>query len=160
MATTSLSTLEDFEPFTIINDKALHTELIQQSDLFYRVSKNHADAVSKRDHCKYILDKLDSDLAIRMRMSAIESGEKTTEKKIEEMVAVHPDHVSTTENYLKYKCEADRWAALSRSLEQRADMLRELVGLHKTGYFGTGLGGTASDVDYEMGKEALIKART
>lgn len=154
-----LTTLEDFEPFTIINEKALHTELIQQSDLFYRVSKNHAEAVSKRDTCKYVLDKLDSDLAIRMRKDAADTGEKMSERKIEEMVAVHPEHIATTENYLKYKCEADKWQALSKSLEQRADMLRELVGLHKTGYFGTGIGGVSDDL-YREGVETLIKARS
>lgn len=129
--------LEELAVEITIDKNKLDDELIRQPQLFWEISEGYADAVSKRDQSKQVLEQLEADVGSAFRLSDF-SG-KVTEAKVNEHVQCHPNYVNQYQLYLGYKAKAEAWAGLKESFSQRCSMLRELVTLHTTGYWGSGV---------------------
>jgi len=114
----------------------LDDEVVKQAQLYDEAGDGWAEAVSKRDQAKQVLEQLEAELAHAFRN---ESMEKITEARVTEHVARHPDYVQQYRLYLNYKRESDEWLVLKEAFAQRCTMIREEVNLHTTGYWGSGV---------------------
>jgi len=124
-----------FEQALKIDKHGLDDELLQQSDIFYRVSKEVAFAASRRDMAYDNIKVTDAGLNATVREELTEEGEKVTEGKVQASVLAHPDHIAAVKEHLAVKEEAELLDALKNSFSMRSYMLRELCSLHNAGYF-------------------------
>lgn len=129
-------TLEELKQKIEINKFTLDDELVKQPQLFWETCEGYAIAADKRDTAKHIAQKMAAELAAMFRGNSIE---KVTEAKVTEHVEGHPSYVEQYKHYLQYKKDAELWAGMRDTFAQRQSMIRDLVSIHTTGYFGSGL---------------------
>lgn len=119
-----------------IDRDVLDEEVISQPNEYFHASEGHVLAAARRDRKKHDLEvevaKLDKDVRDFMAVS----GERATEASVKAQINREPDFHRAHTAYLEACLEADRWEAMRNAYRQRADMLRSLVQLHQTGYFG------------------------
>jgi hypothetical protein len=129
-----IHTLEELQGLVVIDRNHLDEELIKQSQLFWEAGEGFAQAVSKQDQAKQVLEQVAATTASSYRSNSIE---KITEAKITEHVDSHPDYIQQYRLYLTYKGEADRWMAIKNAYAHRNEMLRSLVSLVNIGYWNS-----------------------
>ena len=66
----------------------------------------------------------------------ISDGERVTEDKVAQQIKREQDYHRFYKEHLDASLVANRWSSLKESYRQRADMLKSLVQLHISGYFG------------------------
>lgn len=126
---------DDFKDGLHIDRYHLDDELIMQSHQYYIVSSEVAYAISRRDEAYDNIKTVDAILDHEVRRDLETAGEKVTEGKVTAGVREHPQHAEAISRHLELKEEADLAAALKDSYQMRSYMLRELCGLHTSGYF-------------------------
>ncbi|HWY33018.1 MAG TPA: hypothetical protein VNX68_00135, partial [Nitrosopumilaceae archaeon] len=136
-------------------------ELIKQPQLFWLACEGYADAADKRDTAKHISQKMAAELASIFRAGSLE---KVTEAKVTEHVDAHPTYVEQVKAYLGYKKEAELWSGIRDTFAQRQSMIRDLVSIHTTGYFASGLTSDADKIEalktaYNKKKETAANAQ-
>lgn len=137
--------ISDFAGCLRIDKNDLDTALMEQPDLFYRVSQQLALAISRRDQEKLDRDNMISETANHIRLKAEKRGEKVTEKGLAELVEIDEEVVAVKRDYIKANAVAEEWLALKEALSQRGHALRELVQLYNANYFTTASGRSARD---------------
>lgn len=125
-----------------INKEMLDEEAICQPQNYFHACEGYAFAVSRRDKRKHELEIEIATLDRDVRDAAEAEGVKITEPQVKHQISREPDYDRRHRAWLSACLEADRWQALQNAYRQRADMLRGLIQLHQTGYFGevTGAG--------------------
>lgn len=129
-------TYEDLQSRIKIDRGMLDEEVIAQASNYFHVSEGYAMAVSRRDAQKHNLEVQVAELDRDVRDSMVSEGEKVTEALVKAQITREPDFHRSHSAYLSACLEADRWEALRNAYRQRADMLKSLVQLHQSGYFG------------------------
>lgn len=127
-----------------INRNALDTTVEEQPELFRQAAEEHVYAVSRRDAAKDNLLRVDAREALHLRDDKYKD-QKVTESRVNDEVLQSPAHLTAYSEYSSAKQEADEWSVLREAFEMRGKMLRELVGLYATGYFGTATGVSARE---------------
>jgi hypothetical protein len=118
----------------------LDTELIRQAQLYGHVGTLYAFAVATRDKKKHDLEVLEAKLDRDVRDQLESDGERVTENKVEAAIKLEPSHQRAYGEYLDARHYADEWEALKDAYRQRSYMLREIVNLRVTDYFGEAVG--------------------
>lgn len=136
--------LEELAVEITIDKNKLDDELIKQPQLYWEVSEGYADAISKRDQSKQVLEQVEATTGSAYRLSDY-SG-KVTEAKVNEHVKADSSYVQQYQLHIAYKAKAEAWSGLKESFSQRCSMLRELVTLHTTGYWGSGVDSKSIEV--------------
>lgn len=121
--------LKTFKTFLAIDTTALDECLMQQPEVYHHVSERYVWAVGARDTKKLDLEEMTTELDIMLREKAQETGEKFTETSLANRIKGYPKIKKLTREYLAAKQEADSWAALKESFQQRSHALRDLVAL-------------------------------
>ncbi len=119
-----------------IDRDALDTESIEQPSRFFHASEGHVFAISRRDHQKQKLEIEIAELDKDVRDAMVAEGEKITEMQVKHQITREQDYQRAYSVYLNACLEADKWEALKNAYRQRADMLKGLIQLHQSGYFG------------------------
>jgi hypothetical protein len=119
-----------------INRDLLDEEVIKQPNGFFHASEGFSFAAARRDKKKYDVDLLASRLDRDIRDEASSEGYKITEAQIKHRITSEAEYDRVYQDYLDLSLLADRWEHLKNAYRMRADMLRALVQLHQTGYFG------------------------
>ncbi len=119
-----------------INRNALDEEAITQPNSFFHASEGCVLAESRRDKKKHDLEVIVAELDKDVRDSMTAEGEKITEALVKAQIAREQDFHRAHEEYLDACLEADLWEALRNAYRQRADMLKSLITLYQSGYFG------------------------
>lgn len=115
----------------------LDEAVLQQPTLYYQVGQKHALAVSERDKLYDQLKITDAKLNEEIRRELNEDGIKATEAMIQAKVLAEPEHAAVVTAYGDAKYVADELQILKEAFSQRSYMLRELVELYTSGYYGS-----------------------
>jgi len=118
----------------------LDTELIRQAQLYGHVGTLYAFAVATRDKKKHDLEVLEAQLDRDVRDQLATDNEKVTENKVEAGIKLEPSHQRAYRDYLDACRLTAEWEALKDAYKQRSYMLREIVNLRVTDYFGEAVG--------------------
>lgn len=153
----------DYEKCLEIDNTRLDKNLMEQADLFYRVSKEFTLACSRRDEAYDKIKHVYSELSVNYRQDLENEGRKVTDKAVDNWVIDHPDYRKAVGNHLKLKKVADDAGALKESFLQRSYMLREMVQLYVAGYYlddaVKGSQEKAKDYRAAMGRERMAAKR-
>jgi hypothetical protein len=123
-----------------IDTNNLDLELIKQPNQYFYAASQHALAISRRDKLDHEMDVLKSVLDREIRLEAIKTGEKITEVQIKAAIERDKEHRALMYEYLYAKREADQWDSLKSAYQQRSYILKDMVSLHVSGYFGEATG--------------------
>jgi len=154
---------DEYQRALKIDKDELDRHLVEQPEIFYRISKKLADCISERDAAKENLAVIDAHLDVRLRREASEDGTKLTENSLRAAIQTHKEHLDEHDNYLGSIQEASEWAALKDAFQQRAYMLRELVALYIAGYYSDVVVASSveahKDIEYDKSKAAITRKR-
>ena len=120
---------DECRQFLRIDRNDLDNCLQQQPEAYHHAAEAYILAVAQRDETKLILEELTAELETGVRKTASATGEKLTESAIQARLTGLPKIQTLTRKLLDAKLEADRWAALKESFQQRSHALRDLVAL-------------------------------
>jgi hypothetical protein len=138
----------DDETYKLLSDglaidrDILDIELIQQANSFFHASEGAAFAQSIRDKKKLALDKVVAELDNDIRDNMTSDGEKVTEGKVTQQINREQDYLSASMDHNKSIHNLKNWEALKDAYRMRADMLKALVSLNNSNFYGevTGAG--------------------
>jgi|SRR5215467_11044296 len=120
--------------------EGLDSELIAQAQGYGHVGTLYALAVAARDKKKHDLDILEAQLDRDIREQLSADGERVTEDKVKAAIKLEQSHQHLFREYLDARFLAESWEALKDAYKQRSYMLREIVNLRVTDYFGEAVG--------------------
>lgn len=146
-----------------IDPNALDEALMIQPEAFYRVAKEYALAVSRRDELHQTVSEIKAQQDISIRSRAKTKTDKITEKEIEAEVRKSKAVITATTEYLAAASEVNELAALKESYQQRAYALKDLVALHIANYYGDATQSSGNsrlrDHNAESNKRAMADQR-
>ena len=154
----------DLEGALSIDENALDEAWQTHPDLFYRVARELAMAISKRDGAKKDKEEAEAYADAHIRHAAAMSDEKITEAEVKSKKQLD-GKVRATETQLAVLNErVGLLSALKESYIQRSYALKSLVELHTTGYFGTNLSESSNtrrmkQSDAESNREHMNRMR-
>ena len=114
---------DECRQFLRIDRNDLDSCLQQQPEAYHHAAEAYILAVAQRDETKLILEELTAELDQGVRATASAAGEKLTESAIQARLTGLPKIQTLTRKLLDAKLEADRWAALKESFQQRSHAL-------------------------------------
>jgi len=137
-----LKMYDELERGLSIDRDDLDTELIRQANQFFHASEGAAYAESIKDKEKFFVEKVYAELDNDIRDTMTSDGERVTEDKVKQQINREQDYQAAFQSLLKAGLDHKRWEALKNAYRMRGEMLKGLVSLHNSNYFGevTGAG--------------------
>jgi hypothetical protein len=135
--------LVDLENGLRIDEHALDEALVQQPDLFYRVSKQLALLISRRDAKKQELAEEEAKADAETRETALKRKDKVTEAEVKSMTRLDPGVIKVSGELLHFSRLVGELSALKEAFQQRSYVLKDLVGLYVAGYYGSNQDGSS-----------------
>ncbi len=129
-------TITELQAGLAIDEHGLDQALIMQTELFWRVSRQLAQLISKRDGAKQQLTETEARVDVEVRRKVADAGERTTENDIKARVTLDPSVLEDRDELLNLSLEVGLWSALKESYEQRSYAMKELVALYIGNYWG------------------------
>ena len=155
--------LNELESKLTLDKNCLDLAAEEQSDMFYRVSLAHAEAMDASESAKNNLSAVDGELAISTRKQLAEKGEKVTEGLVADIVVNSERHKKAQNEFQEAQFFARRLASVKEAFDQRAKMLRVLADLYMSNYFTTGAVQSTTPAlvatDAKAGREAMKTRR-
>jgi hypothetical protein len=128
--------LEELEKGLRIDPDALDEALQDQPQSFYAVSKELVLLLSRRDAAKQALQIVEAEVDAEIRRSLSKEEKRVTEKEIETRRVVHKDVQQASDELLELNKQAAQYQALKEAFQQRSYVLKDLVGLALSNYYG------------------------
>jgi hypothetical protein len=127
-------THDELEAMLVIDTNALDVEVVNHPDLFYRVSRQYAELMSRRDAAKTVLEETEAQVTLEARELAV--GSKVTVAEIDATVRMDQRVRRATADYNNLSAETARAQALKEAYQQRSYAFGQLIDLQTTNYFG------------------------
>lgn len=118
-----------------IDKNDLDTCLVEQPDLFYRVSEAYTMARSLQDEIKYDITKLTAELGAQFRSAASDDKKPPSVEAVNHMINNSPKMVDLQKEMLVASTTVGKWAALKEAYDMRASALKSLTQLFSSNYF-------------------------
>lgn len=128
--------IDSLEGALSINENELDEACAAQPECFYRVAKEYAVAVSKRDLAKQCLAEISAEVDTQLRHEAEKTKERITEEQIKSRKALDDDVVEAQRILLELNTKVGEWSALKEAFEQRSYALKDMVSLWLGNYYG------------------------
>ena len=128
--------LDQLKSELLIERDSLDEEAIRQPNSYFHVSENFVFAAARRDKAKHDLEVVVAELDRDVRDAMQTDGDKITEALVKAQITREQDYQRAYGAYLDSCLEADRWEALRNAYRQRAEMLKGLIQLYQSNYFG------------------------
>lgn len=132
-----------------IDRDALDVELIQQANAFFHASEGAAYAESIRDRKKLELDKVVAELDQDIRDNMVSDGERITEGKVTQQIQREQDYLRAALELNKSSHNMKSWESLKNAYRMRAEMLKSLVSLNNSNYYGEVTGAAERQISRE-----------
>lgn len=129
-------TLDQLEGDLKIDEYALNDVCREHPTLFYRVARELAFAISRRDAAKVELERTEGQITLSMRDQARDVGEKTTVDEIKARVRESNQYMTAAERLAMRQMEVGEWSALKEAFSQRSYALNHMVDLYLANYYG------------------------
>lgn len=143
-----------------IDKNNLDDALIEQSDIFYRVSEDFVEASSQTDQAKENLAVVDAELDASIRRQMEADDEKITEGKVRAAIQSDGEHEEAYDSWIAAKRKADLLNAMKDSFRMRSTMLKQLAELYISNYFTTeSVKGPSKDAQADRNKKAMAEKR-
>ena len=121
-----------------IDPHRLEEEWLRQPLLYEKCAEYMVDCMKARDEAKYNLDKLEADVATRIRASPGHYKlDKITEGSVKETLAIDKSILKQKALFNTTSCEFARSQNYIKAVEMRKKALENLVELYKGQYFST-----------------------
>lgn len=158
------TSIEFLESGLQIDEHALDDALVTQPDFFYRVSKQLAMVVSKRDAAKQALAEEEARCDAQFRKDALDNKEKLTETEIKNMIRLDREVKALSTGMLKLNREVGELTALKEAFQQRSYVLKDLVNLYIANYYTSNQDGGPSgralkDHSADIARRGMAEAR-
>jgi hypothetical protein len=114
---------------------SLDDELIQQPSLYFMVGEMLVTAISIRDAAKENLERIDAELAERIRADWTKKKIRWSETKVGDQVLMEEEHIEAKREHNGASLYVGRLQSLQASFDQKGRNLRDLVNLFIAGYF-------------------------
>jgi hypothetical protein len=111
--------------------------LVEQADIFYRVSKQFALAVSLRDQKKLERDEAIAQADDYLRRKADTAGTKVTEEGLKKAIQLDKEVSELLREVISLNTQVERWSALKEAFIQRSYAVKDMVALYSAGYWTT-----------------------
>lgn len=109
-----------------VNPADLDSAFVEQASLFAYYGEQSARAMAQVDRFKNMLELMEAKVAAKMREQAAKSGEKITEKRLEQEIAQH-DKIQAMKKLVAEAKEVDAVAKSTlEALKHRRDMLVQM----------------------------------
>jgi hypothetical protein len=138
--------LEQLESGLKIDKHNLDEALETQPDIFYRVSSKYTQLVSLRDQLKQQLQEAEADADLDIRRKARDKDDKITENEIKARIRVDKEVARLAGELLTVGNQAAQYMALKEAFMQRSYVLKDLVSLHVSGYYGSNVDGAKASM--------------
>lgn len=125
----TMSLLEELERELRIDDNVLEDVCREHPVLLYRVGKQVALVVSRRDAAKLDLKRVEAQTSIYMREVA-KSDKKMTIDEAKARLQEDPEYLAAVEKLQRWQDEVGSWSALQDAFAQRSYALNHLVDLY------------------------------
>lgn len=144
-----------------IDPLILDKEWISQPNLFYKASKELADARRDYEEAKSSLDVTRSEISLAARSSPEEHGlEKVTENTISEYVEASEEMRQCVAELRECRHAMDVCSAFVNALDHKKKALENLVYLNGQNYYSSpNIGKGSRDAEIEMTKDAVARVR-
>lgn len=137
--------ISELEEGLEIDQNDLDQCLVEQPSLYYEVSKQLAQYVSRRDAAKQHLQTVEARAQRGVRRSAAENDEKVTNQEVDSRVKAHKDVLEASDILLELNYSVSLLGALKDAFEQRSKALKDLSGLFIASYYtSSSVGGASS----------------
>lgn len=124
----------------LIDKNSLDDDLVEQPDLFYRVSEQYTQARSFQDQIKTEITQLESELGAQIREEAELNKAKVTVDAVKQEIAGSPKMIALQKEFWDAATTVGKWASLKESYDMRASALKSLVQLYASNYFSVQTG--------------------
>lgn len=138
------SLLVQLEEGLQIDEYALDDALVTQPDSFYRVSKQLALLISRRDAKKQELAEEEAKADAELRETAVKHKDKVTETEVKNMIRLDRDVQKVSTEFLDLNREVGELTALKEAYQQRSYVLKDLVQLYIANYYTNADGSSSS----------------
>lgn len=158
-----LAMIAEVEDGLMVDKNALDEALVQQPDLFYRVSKILVERISQRDAAKQDHAEQEAKVDAELRRDAELAGDKMTADQVKAAIKIDRRCVKTADALADLNYKVGQWGALKEAFLQRSHVLRDLVSLYSANYYSdASMGRSKSRVnaaDGDQARQALARAR-
>lgn len=155
--------IEELEAGLAIDRGNLDEALIQQPEIFYRVSEQLVRVTSQRDAAKQALIETEAEVDQRLRVKARTDEIKKTETEFASEKILHPDAKAARYKLNELTTQMGTLEALKEAYQQRSYVLKELTALYAANYFSdsttSSASRTQSEVNAKEGRAAMSAAR-
>src|SRR5262245_1011425 len=110
--------IEQLEDLLEIDEFRLEDVCARHSGIFYKVAKQTALAISRRDAAYQAVKEANSRADAKIRHDAEVSDEKVTDKTVEAKRVLEPNVMAAVEQHAQLKLQADLLIALKESFDQ------------------------------------------
>lgn len=148
-------TFEELREALQIDKNDLDTCLVEQPDLFYRVSEAYTLARSLQDEIKSDITQLTSALGAQFRANVPDGQKAPTVDAINQMIAGSPKMIDLQKEMLLASTKVGKWAALKESYDMRSSALKSLTQLFSSNYFTVQTGSRQRGDAIERGADAI-----
>jgi hypothetical protein len=151
------------DPRLLIDKYLLDQELVENPGLVQTIGDELADAIAVRDTLKEVLATVDAELDSIVREELEQAKKKATESVVAAAIQLHPRHKRAFEEFNEAKLLAAKAASLEKAISSRADNLKVLADLYKSGYFAinaTRDTATTREAQYKLMRERLAETRS
>jgi hypothetical protein len=146
-----------------IDRESLDTAIEEHPGLYLEVQEAHIRAASIRDEQKVATDETYAEVAAAIRKAYEKSGERSTEQRIKDDIAVSKEYLDSVAAFQEAKKEADLLNAMVAAFGERGRMLGKLTDLYIAGYWAqASVRGAGADVrDRKAGdaRSAMAESR-
>lgn len=129
------SLFEDLKAAVQIDKNDLDSCLVQQPDLFYRVSEEYTLARSLQDEIKFDITQLEAELGAQFRKEAEGEKKPPTDTAVKALIAATPKMIDLQKELLAASKRVGKWGALKEAYDMRASALKSLTQLYASSYF-------------------------
>lgn len=150
--------IETFEPLLIINKHALDDELVQHSDVTFRIAKEMTKAREFHAAAADELKKVEAE-AFAAQKQLLDNGKPLSDTRAEMATRNDPFRMKAWTIVQHAKSNLDLWEKLYEAWIGKAHNIKTLVALYATGQFSVGLPSSAARAPYAE-RPAVTSRRT
>lgn len=146
--------ISDLETGLRIDEHELSGSLLEQPELFYRVSKALALQVSRRDAAKQVVAETEAKVDMEVRRAAQVAEEKITEKQVAAEVLLSSKVQTAVAEHQRLALDVGKLTALKEAFSQRSYVLKDMVALYISNYYGDASNSSTRQVRADAGERA------
>ena len=157
--------LDHFREFLLIDKDNLDEEVVRQPEFYFEVAKASVELTSKKDFLYEKAKRVEAERTLAIKKMLDDQGVRATEMLVNAHLKNDALYQQARNEFLEAAKEAELASALKSAFFMRGQMLRDLVQLYMSEYYGTnsikegGMSYEKRQKEYEELKKKIAEAR-